>query len=279
MRLAAAILALLAGCASFIDNKAASSTLKILEKSQEAAARLGDVQLAREALPSGILQLEAFALAYPDHTQFRVMHADAVCNYAVAFVFDDWEDASLTNRTADATKIAARLDGLLATCVSANKALPASTRRDLWLAMVGAVQLAVAPLANVSRLGDIKAALAKVATAKPGFSNADAELLLGTLEAATHRLFGGGDGTARFDVARKLTAGKILNVEVMHARAISVANKDRDGFVKTLERVIATDTTKWPEHRLANELAKQKARRYLAAIDSLIPPVVGQRRR
>lgn len=273
-----AALALLAGCASFIDNKAASSTLKILEKSQQAAARMGDLQLAREALPGGIIQLEAFALAYPDHKQFRVMHTDSVCQYAVAFVFDDWEEASLTNRAADATKIAARLEGLLATCVAANKALPASTRRDLWLAMVGAVQLAVAPLANVSRLGDIKAALANVATTKPGFSNADAELLLGTLEAATHRLFGGGDGVARFDAARKLTQGKVLNVEVMYARAIAVGNKDRDAFVTTLERVIATDTTKWPEHRLANELAKQKARRYLAAIDTLIPPVVGKRR-
>lgn len=279
MRLLPLALVALTGCASFIDNKAASSTLKILAKSQEAAARLGDVQLAREALPGGILQLEAFALAYPDHTQFRVMHADSVCNYAVAFVFDDWEDASLTNRTQDATKIAARLDGLLATCVSANKALPASIRRDLWLAMVGAVQLAVAPLANVSRLSDIKAALAKVASTKPGFSNSDAELLLGTLESATHRLFGGGDGKDRFEAARKQTGGKVLNVDVMYARAIAVANKDRDLFVTTLERVIATDTTKWPDYRLANELAKQKARRYLAAIDTLIPPVVGQRKR
>jgi TRAP transporter T-component len=277
MKLALA-LTLLTGCASFIDNKAASSTLKILEKSQQAAARLGDVQLAREALPGGILQLEAFALAYPDHTRFRVMHADAVCNYAVAFVFDDWEDASLANRAQDATRIAARLDGLLATCVSANKALPASTRRDLWLAMVGAVRLAVAPLANVSRLADIKAALAAVATKQPGFSNADAELLLGTLEAATHRLFGGADGTARFTAARTSTQGKVLNVDVMHARAVAVANKDRDLFVSTLERVIATDITKWPEHRLANELAKQKARRYLESIDTLIPPVVGKRK-
>lgn len=279
MKHLALALVALTGCASFIDNKAASSTLKILAKSQEAAARLGDVQLAREALPGGILQLEAFALAYPDHKQFRVMHADAVCNYAVAFVFDDWEEASLTNRTQDATKIAARLDGLLATCVSANKALPASTRSDLWLAMVGAVQLAVAPLANVARLSDIKSALAKVATAKPGFSNSDAELLLGTLESATYRLFGGNDGKNRFDAARKQTGGKVLNVEVMFARAIAVADKDRDLFVTTLERVIATDTTKWPELRLANELAKQKARRYLAAIDTLIPPVVGQRKR
>lgn len=268
----AALLVLLCSCASFIDDKAASSTLRILEKSMQAASRQGDLQLAREAMPGGILQLEAFALAYPKHTKFRVMHADAICQYAVAFVFDDWEDATFRNDKAEAERTSERLTGLLRSCVAANDALPASTRKDLWLATVGAVEIAVSPLANVARLPTVKKQLAAVAQRAPGFSNADAEVLLGTLEAATAGIFGGPDGTARFDAARKLTQGRVLNVEVMFARAVAVARKDRALFSSTLERVIAVDTTKWPEQRLANELARTKARRYLAAIDTLFPP-------
>ena len=267
-----ALLALLCSCSSFIDDKAASSTLRILDKSMQAASRQGDLQLAREALPGGIVQLEAFALAYPKHPKFRVMHADALCQYAVAFVFDDWEDASLLGNRAASERIATRLSGLLRACVAANEPLPASTRKDLWLATAGAVEIALAPFANVTKLPSVKKQLAAIATKAPGFRNADAEILLGTLEAATAGVFGGPDGTARFDAARKLTQGRVLNVDVMFARAVAVARKDRKLFSSTLEGVLAANVEQWPEQRLANELARTKAQRYLTAIDVLIPP-------
>ena len=62
-----------------------------------------------------------------------------------------------------------------------------------------------------------------------------------------------------------------LIVDVMFARGTAVARKDRALFTSTLEKVLATDPTQWPERRLANELARKKARRYLAAIEKLLP--------
>ena len=61
-------------------------------------------------------------------------------------------------------------------------------------------------------------------------------------------------------------------VDVMFARGTAVARKDRALLTSTLTRALATDVTQWPERRLANELALRKARRYLAAIDKLLPP-------
>jgi len=55
----------------------------------------GHVELARAALPGGIVQLAAFARAYPAEPRFVTLHANALCEYATAFVFDDWEDAAL----------------------------------------------------------------------------------------------------------------------------------------------------------------------------------------
>ncbi len=294
--LSLAMLATLGGCASFIDRKAASSTYRILEKSMEAAERQSDLQLAREALPGGIMQLSAFSLAYPDHRGFRVMHADAICQYGVGFVFDDWEDATLTNRREAADQIGDRLSGLLSSCVDANVALLPPAWREaharggdafiaklatltraevpavLWIGMAGSVQIALAPIANIARLPTVKATLARIAEVAPGYHNADAEILLGTLEAAMSAMFRGTDGAARFDAARKLAGERALAVDVMFARGTAVARKDRALFTATLERVLAADVTRWPEHRLANELARTKARRYLAAIDTLIPP-------
>jgi hypothetical protein len=259
----------------------------------EAAPRQADLELARDAMPGGIMQLEAFALAYPDHRGFREMHANALCQYAVTFVFDDWEEASFAGRRDEAERLADRLRGLLDSCADAQRALlpiawrdattpaainarlPSLTREQvphvLWLATAGAVRLALDPLQNLAQLPVIRAQLARCAELAPGFRNADAEVLLGTLQAGQSSFFGGNDGSNYFARARKLAGEGVLNVDVMFARGVAVARKDRALFTSTLERALAADVRRWPEHRLANEVARKKARRYLAAVDKLVP--------
>lgn len=283
----------LGGCASFIDDKAASSTLRILEKSMQAAPRQSDLELAREAMPGGIMQLEAFALAYPDQRGFKVLHANALCQYAVTFVFDDWEEATFRGRRDDAERLAERLARLLGSCTDAQRALLPAAWRDarsadavaaqlpsltpdqvepvLWLATAGVVQLAIDPLKHIARLPVLRAQLTRCAEVAPGFRNADAEILLGTLQAGQASFLGGKDGSEYFARARKLAGAGVLNVEVMFARGVAVARKDRALFTATLERVLATDLQRWPEQRLANEVAVKKARRYLTAADALVP--------
>lgn len=286
--IAAALLA--SGCESFINKRAASSTYNLLEKSNIVAQREADLQLAREATPGGLIQLEAFALAYPDHDGFKRLHAEAFCSYAVAFVFDDWEEASFTDRTAEAEAIAVRLRPLLTRCAALNRALLPKAWRDkplaemlplakkshapavLWLATTDAVALALAPMANFTKLPAIRAALARSSELAPGAHGADAEILLATLDAGTGAVFGGNDGRAGFERARGLAGPGALVVDVMFARGTAVARKDRALFTQTLEKVLATDPAQWPDRRLANELARRKARRYLAAIDKLLPP-------
>ena len=283
------------GCSGFINDQAATSTSRILEQSSVASRRLADVQLAREALPGGIVQLEAFALAYPDHDEFKRMHADAYCQYAVAFVFDDWEDAKLAARDAQAESIAGRLRPLLAQCAQLERALlprnwrdanakgaeglpallPMATRAEvgplLWVATTDAVLIALDPMRNVTRLPGVEALLARCMEIAPGFHDADAEILAATLESGRGAVFGDTDGQTAFDRARMRAGDGALIVDVMYARGTAVARKDHALFVATLERVLATDVERWPERRLANEIARQKARRYLAAAAVLIP--------
>ncbi len=287
IRAALVVFALTSGCSGFIDNQAAKSTLKILGASMDAAARLPDVQLAREALPSGIIQLDAFARAYPDHRQFRVMHAQSLCQYATGFVFDDWEDATLAGRAPEADALARRMVGLLDACVDANLALlppawraaraqgvdglvpllPSATAAHvpalLAIATADAVNVALSPMTGLAALPAITAMLQRSAALKPGFNDAAAELLLGTLLAAQHTFLGGPDGAAELAAARRLAAPGALIVDVMIARATN----DR----AALARAAATDVRTWPERRLANELALRKARRYLGATAGAAP--------
>lgn len=296
MRAALVILALaLGGCSGFINKQAATSTYRILEKSMEAARRQPDVELAREAMPGGLMQLEAFALAFPDHDGFRRMHTESFCQYTVGFVFDDWEDAKLGGRDAEVERIGTRLGSLLDSCITANLdrlpsvwraahvkgldavaallpiARPAHVPALLWIATASAVRLGMNPLAHFRELPSIEAMLIRCTVLSPGYDDANAELMLGTLTAAKSSMFGGDDGRAQFARARKLAGDGALMVEVMAARGIGVAHKDRPGLQATLEQVLATDVSRWPERRLSNELALKKARRYLAAASVLVP--------
>lgn len=259
------------------------------------AKRQADIELARDAMPGGLMQLQTFALAYPDHQGFKTLNAEASCQYAIGFVFDDWEDAKLTGRTDEADRLARRLGPLLKMCVDANLALLPSAWRDarardpdatiallpsatraqvpalLWIASADAVELALEPMKHLGKLGMIKAQLATCSKLAPGFHDADAELLLATLTSALSMLPGGSDGAAEFARARKLAGEGALIVDVMMARGVGVARKDRALFESTLQQVLAADVSKWPERRLSNELAKRKARRYLAASQTLLP--------
>lgn len=292
----AALLLAVTACQGFIEGRAADSTYRILTSASVAARRQVDVDLARDALPGGIVQLEAFALAYPHHAGFRALHAESLCQYAVAFVFDEWEDAQLVGRAEDAVRAKARVAGLVDACVEANlRLLPAPWRQAraqdgaawaeqvaaatdrqvpqlLWIAMADAVELAIDPLRHLGKLDAITAALERCIAIRPGFHDSDAELLLGTIEAGRSRFLGGADGSERFARARAQLGEGALLVDVMFARATLVARGDRAGFVATLEHALAADLARWPERRLANALAQRKAARYLAAIDQLFPP-------
>jgi hypothetical protein len=281
---------LLAGCSSFFDNKAATSTLNILQQANVAARRLADVQLAREAAPGGVVQLAAFAAAYPKHRGFRVLHAEAVCSYSIGFVFDDWDAASIAGRD-EARVIAKRLEGLLATCIDLNlellpgawrdtaqwKALLSSLTRAqvpyvLQIASAEAARIALDPISSMQRLERTITTLSRCIEVAPGARDAEGEILLGTLLAGRARFFGGPDGEAQFAAARRLLGSGAVLVDVMYARGVAVARQDRALFTRHLDAALAADVSAWPDRRLANELARVKAARYLGAIDALIPP-------
>ncbi len=141
----------------------------------------------------------------------------------------------------------------------------------LWIATSDAVVLALDPMRNLSKLDSIIAALKRCIALEPGYHDSDAELLLGTLEAGASRFVGGPDGSARFAQARAQLGDGALLVDVMYARSTLVAKRDRARLAVTLRAVLAADLTRWPERRLANELARRKAERYLALIDQLVP--------
>ncbi|MDY6822822.1 MAG: TRAP transporter TatT component family protein [Thermodesulfobacteriota bacterium] len=79
---------------------------------------------------------------------------------------------------------------------------------------------------------------------------------------------GGPDASRRmFEKARAVTDGRLLLVDVFEARFLKTQLKDREGFVRQLEAVLAAEPDILEDGRLLTEMAKFKARYYLAHID------------
>jgi hypothetical protein len=270
-----------AGCSGVISGRVADETYRVMRAARDAAASETDVEIARTAWPAGIVQLDGFVRAYPDHRGMRELRAETVCQYATAVGLDDWEAAVLERR--DATKLAARGLVLAARCEAAAldvlgprwrdaRGLAAMTARVpetddaaglLWLGVAETCALAIDPLHHLGALALADAALTRSAALAPGLADATAALTLASLHAATSKLLGGDDGTAALARARIATGGRVLLVEVVAAHGAAIAHGDRAGFEATLRQVLAADLARWPEHRMVNELAVRKARRYL----------------
>lgn len=300
--LATLALAASSGCAGFIEKRAADSTYSVMQRSSVAVQRASDVELARAAAPGGLVQLEAFHLAYPNHRGFVELLAEGYCQYASGFLHDDWEELVLAGDTAGADRVRDRTLNLLDQCVhwglrllddewkQAYDAGPAELDARIagaddddvagmsWVAVGMVTSIGMNPM-DPQRMRYLPTAdklLERIVELAPAHRDAMALVMLGALDSSRPAFLGGDPdaGERHFERARELTRGEVLVVDVVFARTYAVAVKDRTLFRETLERVVEANTARWPERRLTNEMAIQKARMYLDAEAALFgdPP-------
>jgi tetratricopeptide (TPR) repeat protein len=121
---------------------------------------------------------------------------------------------------------------------------------------------------DVARVVDLPKAIALIKRSyelDPKFHNSNAAMLLGVVYASQGKAMGGNPELAKkyFDEAIGNTQGKFLLIKVMMARSYAVTTQDRPLFESTLKAVLAAPSDIMPEQRLANEIAKRRAKRYL----------------
>ena len=125
-------------------------------------------------------------------------------------------------------------------------------------------------------LADLPFAIAcfeRVFALDPTFNNYAPYVAMGSYYARTSVALGGEPVRARemFETAIARTGGNFLTYKVMMARVYAVMVQDRALYTRLLQEVIDAGDV-MPEQRLANQIAKRRARRYLAQIDDLIAP-------
>ena len=270
-------------------------TAPVLHEASKAFAMESDLQFAREAAPGNLVTLVGFLYSAPQNRYLLHTCAQGFAEYAFGFLEDDLEqlpddekhEAQRKLLAARATDLYDRALGFsLRLIATDDKHFDAAFKKDVSATeaeakkldkdsiaglMFGGMSLASSINLNrndVARVVDLPKAIAMIKRAyelDPKFDNAGAAMLLGVVYSSQGKAMGGNPELAKkyFDEALAATGGKYLLTKVMLARFYAVVIQDRPLFEKTLNEVLSAPNDIWPEQRLANELAKRRARRYL----------------
>ncbi len=263
---------LFTGC---IQTLAVSTVGNIAYDGFSAITEEGDLQFAEKALPGNIKLLEVMLKSEPENKHLLTLVSQGYSSYALAYLEDSLQDRArdfymrgrdygLRMLRQDA-EVARALDGT----IDDLKAVLAKRDKDLvpaafWTAF-GWGSYIYLSLDNMDAIGDLpraEALMEFVAKHDSTYYYGGAHVFLGTLFGARPRMLGGNPerSKAHFETALRLNGGKFLMTYVYYARSYAVQTQDAALFGELLAKVDSASLDILPEFRLANAIAKQKAR-------------------
>lgn len=296
---AAMLVALVAASGCDLGRVTVGTTAKVLRRAQPALKMESDYDLAARAIPAALKTVEGFWVVDPDNENLIAILTEGYCQYGLAFVQDEWEQAVLAKdldavaaQNARATKIFTRcLNYALRTLGSRwqkeifgttaeVEALVASTgggKRDalMWasVALGSIINHNLNNIDIIAQLSTVKRMLARVieldAQNKPK-DLAYAALpyvALGQVESASTQTGDPKKAVEYFEKAIAITTveGKELYLlpRTIMAYRVGRLTQDKALYHDNLAKVLSSDPAVWPAQRLANEVAHRRARRYL----------------
>jgi len=294
------LLALLGpGCAQLQYKLAVSSTAEVLRRGATSLEMEPDLKLARDALPGTLKTIDSFLAAAPTQPVFLTLTAQGYTQYAFGFLEDDLEELG-SRDTPERRALVERITGLYdrATEVGVRlaevdkKGLGVAMKKDLgavegelkrlgkkaapglyWagLAMASAINLHRDDVDRVAELPKARALLERAYVLDSSYATHGPALALGVMLAAQGKAVGGDPERAKklFEEVIAATGGRYLMAKVLYARFYGAVTLDRELFDAQLKNVLGTPASVWPEQRLANELARRRAARYVKQGDDL----------
>ena len=290
------------GCAKMI----AGSTARVMNQASPAIQAFADPAIAEASLPYSITQMEGLLLIIPQNQMLRTNLARALGSFGFGFLEDRMEEAEVADDEARIEYYRNRatisylrgkeigFDSLTLEEDGDDGARGAYHRGiDAWRSylqqfddqeqagMVFWLGYNWARHISLNKedpdvLADLPFAIAcfeRVFQLDPTFNNYAPYVAMGSYYARTSASLGGDPVRARemFETAIARTHGNFLTYKVMMARVFAVMVQDRALYTRMLQEVIDAGDV-MPEQRLANQIAKRRARRYLAQVDDLIAP-------
>jgi len=258
--------------------------MKPLLKSINIAARKNiDIDLVRDSMPIGLLQLDGFIEASPDDKFLLATAAENYHAYAFFFVEPGNKDASeglylrsrnyafrALNQT-EAFKEAA--DGSLE---DFTRSLESFEKEDVpalyWAAASWLAWMRVSHSSGLDSMiafPKIEAMMDRMLVLDEIYNYGAVHVLMGAYYSSMPESLGGNydEVASHFNEAFEISESKYLLWHVFYAQYYTYAVQDKKLFIETLENVISTPDDVFPEEIFANLVAKQKAERLLKDTD------------
>ena len=254
------------------------ASLPLMDASLVAMNRETDIDLAKAAIPANLKMLEGMIETDPDNLRLRIYAAQGLYSYAYGFVEDDDSNraSALYRRGLHNAQRALQIHGLNADIVHARRdeleRAVARLDKDAVPALFwGASCLAKWIYMNrtdpqiIALLGQASVLMNRVLQLDENYYFGGAHMYFGVYYGSLAPMFGGDYARSRqhFDAARRVTAGKLLLVDVLYAEYLARQTLDQRMFHDTLSAVMAAPPDLYPEMALANRIAQQKAKRLL----------------
>ncbi len=278
------------GCS--LDRIILDGTLESNRKAASTFDTLSDLEVAKLAAASSLVQLEGMQRLAPDNEDGLYLLTNGWASYGSAFIEDDWEqafdrgdddaEAAAAKRAREAYERAVRFGTMLfeqkkpgfvaatRNYDSIKAYLSTWEKRDaeplLWLgaAWLSRVGVASDDSALVCELFVGVALIERSVELDPSLSYAIGVTILGAYHARAPDAELG-EAKALFEKAIAMTGRKSLTSQVMMAQNYACMAHDEPLYRALLTEVLAAPDQILPEQRLENVIAKRKAQRYLGA--------------
>jgi hypothetical protein len=275
--LALALLAL-QGCS--IQTFALRSLDSVFDNAVSAVMAEGDLRLAEPAIAGNLKLLEGVSASDPTNVKFLLLACMGYQSYALAFADDSADDRAVTfyERAEQFGKRALVVRGVPEQVFHADPATMQKALARLGGGDVPLVFWAASAWGNrvymqledpnaIADLPTVSAMMAWVKEREPTYFYGGAYLYFGTFYGSLPPLLGGKPELARENFERAVAAsqGKFLMTYVLYAKTYAVETQNEGLFEDLLNRVMSSSVDVLPEQRLANAVAKKRARQLLAS--------------
>ena len=274
-------LVFITGCS--VQQLAVRSMGGVFDQAMVAVKAEEDLIIAEQAIASDLKLLDGFLETDPKNEHILLLACEGYASYALAFASDSAERALLFYmRARDYGLRALRLRGIADSLFQGNLNSLRTALRKLpndaipivfWTANSwgNAINLQRDNPEALAELPSVNAMMEWVISRDPTFFYGGPLLYFGVYYGSRPAILGGNldSSKAYFDKAIAVSDGKFLMTLVFYAETYAVQVQDESLFRNLLTRVIEAPIDILPEQRLANAVAKARAKRLLVRMGDL----------
>ena len=255
----------LSGCS--LNRTAARVTSGVIDNGLPSVFSQSDPQYVREALPANLQLMEILLASDPGNKSMLLNAAQGFCGYAFMFLEEENPERASVFYLKGQAYAERALDGATVETARKKDAHPL-----FWHTFCKALYMNInrdKPEA-IAEIPTLEPAALKLLELDPGYYYNGAEDILGAYHAIRPRMLGGSPEKAaeHFELALKGPGADFLLSRYLYAKMAALAAQDPVLFERLLNEIISAEP-KDGDTRLANEVAKLKAKKLLEKKDEL----------